>query len=128
MANVLLLEPDAILGCTYERALQTAGHVVRWCRTAQEALYDIDRSSVDLVITELQLALHNGIEFLYEFRSYHEWKHIPVVVLSSVSPDHTAIGRSLWEHLKISAYHYKPTTRLSDLIDSLIPLLEPARA
>lgn len=123
MASVLLLEPDAILGSTYAQALSSAGHAVTHKRTAQEALHDIDRSSVDLVITELQLALHNGIEFLYEFRSYYEWKNIPVIVLSSISPANTAIGRYLWKHLKISTYHYKPATKLGGLIDSVEQIL-----
>lgn len=123
MARVLLLEPDFQLGSMYQQALKTGGHEVLWQRTAQDALHDVDKSGIDIVITELQLALHNGIEFLYEFRSYHEWKHIPILVLSHVSPEQTAIGRSLWEHIKITAYHYKPRTKLADLIESVDKVL-----
>lgn len=128
MAQVLLLEPDFQLGAMYESALRAAGHRVQWRRTSQEALHDVDRRMVDIVITELQLALHNGIEFLYEFRSYHEWKNIPVIVLSHVSPEQTGIGRALWDHIKIAAYHYKPRTKLRDLITAVDSALVLAQA
>ena len=128
MAQVLLLEPDFQLGAMYQQALTAGGHRVIWHRTAQEALHDVDRSAVDVVITELQLALHNGIEFLYEFRSYHEWKNIPVLVLSQVSPEQTGIGRALWDHIKIAAYHYKPRTKLRDLVEAVDKVLAPQSA
>ena len=119
MAYVLLLEPDIVLGSTYEQALTSAGHKVTHSRTAQDALHQIDRGGADIVITELQLALHNGIEFLYEFRSYREWQDIPVIILSNVSPKNNSVGRYLWDNLNVSAYLYKPATKLRSLLDSV---------
>lgn len=128
MARILLLEPDAVLGNTYKAALKTAGHDVAWRRTAQGAINEIDKQAADVIITELQLALHNGIEFLYELRSYREWVDTPVIVLSNVLPQQTAIGKTLWEHIKIKDYHYKPTTKLSALINTVEKALTPQAA
>lgn len=126
MAGILLLEPDAILGITYQQALLSAGHSVQWKRTAQEALHELNNRNIDIVITELQLALHNGVEFLYEFRSYHEWQAIPVIILSQISPERTTIGRALWEHIRIADYYYKPRTSLRDLIAAVETTLAPS--
>jgi CheY-like chemotaxis protein len=123
MPQVLLVEPDVILGRTYRDALEASGHKVAWCRSAQSAIASTDKLVPDLVVLELQLPVHNGIEFLYEFRSYHDLRPIPVVVLSQVQPAQRAISNVLWDQLSIVAYHYKPFTRLADLartIDSVM--------
>lgn len=127
MARVLLLEPDTILGHTYATALGQSSHKVIWCQTAQDAISDIDVHLPDIVVLELQLALHNGIEFLYEFRSYADWHHIPVIILSHVPPGLQAISDVLWDHLNVVAYHYKPMTKLVDLIKSVDSTLVPAQ-
>lgn len=116
MADILLIEPDIKLGKVYSRYLEKeGGHTITWSTTAQAALHSIDNSNPDLVILELQLAAHNGIEFLYEFRSYKDWQDIPVLVHSQVPPLLKAISPMLWDELRISGYFYKPNTKLSDL-------------
>jgi len=119
MAKVLLVEPDVLLGQTYSAALKQADHLVTWCQTAQQAIQTIDSKSPDIVILELQLAMHNGIEFLYEFRTYNDWQQVPVIVLSHVLPTLKAMSPVLWDHLHIAAYHYKPLTKLSELTRSV---------
>lgn len=125
MAHILLLEPNTQLGDIFARALRHAGHSISWQQTAQSALNSADNHTPDVLIVELQLALHNGIEFLYEFRSYQEWQHIPVVILSNVLPHQTNQGSVLWNQLGIATYHYKPYTRLRDLTKTLEQLLAP---
>lgn len=80
--NVLLVEPDVLLAELYERSLQPAGHEVASVRGAQQAVMAADETPPDIVILEPLLALHNGVEFLYEFRSYTEWSGIPIVLLT----------------------------------------------
>ncbi len=126
MANVLLVEPDILLGKTYAAALEIAGQRVKWRRTPQTAIRSVDAKSPDLIILEFQLAMHNGIEFLYEFRSYNDWQTVPVIVLSHVQPALRAISPMLWEQLHVVAYHYKPLTKLNDIIRSVDRVLAPA--
>src|SRR5438034_1400345 len=118
---ILLLEPDQILGKIYFQALQSAGHRVVWCRDAQSAIHEIDKDSPKLIIAELQLANHNGIEFLYELRSYQDWQKIPAIILSQVPS--AAAGHEAWEQLNIVAYLYKPLAKLRDLIDIVSQVL-----
>ncbi len=109
--KVLLIEPDKILGDVYKRALEQTGHHVAWSRTAQEAILEADHMTPDIVVLELQLPGHGGVEFLYEFRSYAEWQNIPVVL-------HTLVPRqdeALLRQLNIVSHLYKPTTSLSHL-------------
>lgn len=113
---ILLIEPDTKLAGVYTRALKEAGHDVSWARHAQSAVHAADERAPDLVLLELQLSAHNGIEFLYEFRSYAEWKDIPVVLLTMVTPNSIQITRAMLESLGIVDVLYKPATNLRQLI------------
>lgn len=113
MANVLVLEPDVRLGNVYADALRARKHHVILCTTAQAAVCEADGSCPDVVILELQLTGHSGIEFLYEFRSYPDWQRIPVIIISHVPPNEFAKSSDLLRRrLGVKAYYYKPSTNL----------------
>jgi two-component SAPR family response regulator len=127
--HVLLLEPDRLLAQTYERALQTAGHTVTSCARAQTAVYYADDIEPDVVVMELQLAGHSGIEFLYEFRSYTDWQHVPIIILSHVPRNEFANNwENFREQLNIFEYHYKPISTLKMLITSVNDAVQIASA
>ncbi len=125
MSKILLLEPDSMLGQTYQTALEYKGYSVDWCQDAQTAIQSVDSGLPDLIITELQLALHNGIEFLYELRSYNEWQTIPIMILSNVPALERTLLRVLWQHIRITTYHYKPLTKLHEFLASVEEVLAP---
>ena len=114
--NMLLIEPDLVLAQTYSEALMLDGHTVQIAATAQGAIQKADKHHPDLVLLEMQLVSHSGIEFLYEFRSYPDWQDVPVIVVSTVPPGEFAES---WDLLKselgVSAYRYKPRTSLKAL-------------
>ena len=118
--KIIVLEPDRVLANTYRTALQRAGHKVLMTATAQAAILTADDFQPDLVILELQLTGHSGIEFLYEFRSYDDWTDVPVIILSNVPAGEFADS---WELLKqqlgVTRYHYKPLTSLRTLLGSV---------
>jgi DNA-binding response OmpR family regulator len=117
--NVLLIEPDAKLAAIYSQALTTAGHVVRHSQLAQQAVHEAEDFMSAVVVLELQLVGHNGIEFLYEFRSYAEWKDIPVVLLTMVAPHALGITKELLDQFGIVDVLYKPATNLRQLVQSV---------
>ncbi len=114
---ILLIEPDTQLGEIYTSALQQAGHRVYWQRDAQSAIKAADKVRPDSVILELQLARHNGIEFLYEFRSYPDWQNIPVMLHTSALA--LPASPELLAGLGVQVVHYKPQTTLAELCASL---------
>jgi DNA-binding response OmpR family regulator len=117
MAKILLIEPDKILADTYARALEQAGHKVTHCFTAQTAVLVADQAKPELVILELQLVEHSGIEFLYEFRSYSDWQDVPVLIHTTVPISEFADNLELLKsELNVAGYLYKPQTDLKDLV------------
>ncbi|MDL2342256.1 MAG: response regulator [Patescibacteria group bacterium] len=129
MAQIILIEPDRVLAATYRQGLEASGHRVVMCASAQAAIYAADEIWPDVIITELQLIGHSGIEFLYEFRSYSEWQTIPVLIHSHVPP---AEFSDAWELLRnelgISHYLYKPLTSFKQLLRVVNDCLVPASA
>jgi DNA-binding response OmpR family regulator len=126
MPHILLIEPDLSLGEIYSKALRGSGHSVSHCQNAQDAVHSADDHLPDAVVIELELAVHNGVEFLYEFRSYPEWQKVPAIIMSHVSPLVQSLNPSTWAQLEIKAYHYKPATKLRDLIASVERILPQA--
>lgn len=116
---ILLIEPDTKLAGIYRAALEQAGHSVSWARQAQSAVHAADDEKPDVVLLELQLSAHNGIEFLYELRSYAEWKDIPVVLLTLVTPSSLMITKEMLQSLGIFDVLYKPATNLKQLLGAV---------
>lgn len=126
--RVLLIEPDAVLADVYTCALEREGYRVDWCAHAQDAISAADNKRPDVVVLEMQLAGHGGVEFLYEFRSYPEWRSIPVVLQTLVPPVAVGLSRQQRQLLGISAILYKPAAKLRHLVSAVKGSLEPVAA
>lgn len=113
--KILLLEPDRIFARNYIQSLEMSGHEVTWCSTAQAAIHAADESVPDLIILEPQMPMHNGVEFLYELRSYPEWQQIPVVILSLVPAAAMADDMEPLRRLGVVKCLFKPRTKLRQL-------------
>ena len=125
MSQVLLVEPDRPLAKTYAEALKNAGHKVAVAKSSQEAINMADKLTPEVIVLELQLIGHSGVEFLYEFRSYPDWQEVPIIVNTSVPYGELEDSWQLLnKHLGVSEYKYKPSTNLSDLINSINQLVQ----
>ncbi len=119
MARILLIEPNRILAQIYKDALKQGGYKVSLAYDAQNAITTSDKLRPDLIVLEIQLIKHNGVEFLYELRSYPEWQDIPVVVNSIVPPSEFAHNEVLYKEIGINNYLYKPQTSLTELLRTI---------
>lgn len=120
--SILLIEPDNTLATTYKAAIEHAGYTVICKRTAATSVMALDEEPIDLVVLELNMALHNGLEFLYEIRSYVDLQHIKVILHTNVRK--AQIDSPVLSQLKISQYLYKPTTSLQQLQDTIGAVLQ----
>lgn len=114
-AKILLIEPNRVLARQYALSIGADGHDVEWVSDGQMAVYAADKKRPDVVVAELVLAGHSGVEFLYEFRTYRDWLDIPVVALTGVPPHDLADNFHTLQSLGVSYYLYKPHTTLAYL-------------
>jgi DNA-binding response OmpR family regulator len=116
MSKVLLIEPDRVLARVFKTALETSGNRVSVMTSAQAAIFEADEFQPDLIILELQLVAHSGIEFLYELRSYPEWQSIPLIIHTIVPfNEFQRSWQLLQNELGVVSYLYKPQTTLAEL-------------
>lgn len=115
MSQLLLVEQDSILRSQYELALSRTFAVVP-VESAQAAIDVLDEQStiIDGLVTDINIDSNNGIELLYELRSYDDWLQIPIVILSSVP-------RSRFTHIDFSRYGvrdfvYKPMVTPAEVL------------
>lgn len=105
-------------------ALEASGHVVDACTSAQAAIIAADERKPDIVVMEMQLVAHSGVEFLYEFRSYADWQPTPLIILTHVPASEFTGSRDLLrQELGVRTYLYKPQTSLKKLISSVNDLV-----
>lgn len=114
-----MVEPDTVLATTYSQALKKAGLDVVIFQDAQSAIHGIDNHSPDIVVLELQLGDHNGVEFLNELRSHTDWQDIPVIVHTLIPRHDLGLGKDMIKQLGIDRILYKPQASLDKLIESI---------
>lgn len=117
--QVLLIEPDKVLAATYMAALKQAGHTAVWQSSAQGAIAAIDEQVPNIIVLEVNLAKHNGIEFLFELRSYEDLQDIPVILLTTVPEHDLGLTHAAKTQLGITAYLYKPHATLADIVRAI---------
>ncbi len=115
--HILLIEPDKLQAQAIAQALERGGHSVAHTVSAQSAVHAADEQMPDVAVLELQLPQHNGVEFLYEFRSYPEWLHIPVIVYSFVPPHELQAAATIQAELGVVQLLHKPHTSLARLCE-----------
>lgn len=123
MGHILLIEPNRLLSKQYQEFLESQGHDVTVVQNAQAAVNAADQARPDAVVMELLLAGHGGIEFLYEFRSYTEWRQVPALLLTRLARADVAVNDQTLADLGVADYLYKPETslkRLSQRLDAVL--------
>lgn len=112
---VLVVEPDRIIAASIQKYLSKQGYNVNWQASAQAAVASADQQIPDVIVLDIQLAGHGGVELLHELRSYGDWQSIPVIIYSSIHPDEFGGQATATAALTAQAYLHKPSTSLAEL-------------
>lgn len=104
--TVLVVDDSAMMRKTLALTLQKVGYRVLQARDGKEAIeLLLQNSSIDLIVSDLEMPKLNGFEFLNHLRQDPVLSLIPVVMLTTRSNDK---HRQLALHLGASAYMSKP--------------------
>jgi DNA-binding response OmpR family regulator len=117
MSHVLLIEPDRVTGRVYQRALEHAGWRTVLAHSGQDAILAADAATPDVVVMEADLAGHSAAAFLYEFRSYADWRDVPVILHTGITPARLEPFAGALKQLGVREILYKPQQRLQMLIN-----------
>ncbi|PID31841.1 hypothetical protein CR970_03685 [Candidatus Saccharibacteria bacterium] len=123
--HALLLESDVCLARLYGAGLRAAGYTVSVAHHAQDAVALADDRRPDVLVVDMQLGGHGGMEFLYEFRSYVDWREVPALLLSAAPPHALQLSRQQQQRLGIADCLYKPATTVQALSRALNDVCRP---
>ena len=116
--TLLLVEDDVWLAELYRDIFELEpGCRVLMAGSATAALEVLDENSnIDLIVLDMFLPEHNGVEFLHEMTSYNDINTIPVIILSSVYQHEFGMSKERWRHYGVVEHLYKPETKPKDLV------------
>lgn len=120
MKTAVLLESDKIVSECINKELSKHGFDVVMVSNADDAISAADKKKPDIVISDLAVSGHSGSEFLYEFRTYSDWKNVPIIIFSSIDINQEIMNSNDFKILNISDFLYKPKTSLKTLSERVL--------
>ena len=81
--NVLLVEDDDGARALYGYMLAAAGYKVKAVRNGLEAMAEIQIDRPDIIVTDTEMPVLNGLELIVAVRSNDEFADLPIVAITS---------------------------------------------
>jgi two-component system, chemotaxis family, chemotaxis protein CheY len=99
--TVLIVDDSASMRGMVSHTLASAGFSVIEGSNGQEGLDRLAGKKVDLIITDLNMPVMDGIQFITRLRAQREYKFTPILMLTTESRDETkqaakAAGATGW--------------------------------
>ncbi len=127
-ADILVVDDSAAIRKILQRVLRQTGMSIRTIHEAgdgQEALETLNRNSVDLVLTDINMPKMDGLQFLAAMKSSPERRRIPVVMITTEGGE-TKVAEAV--RLGAAGYVRKPFTadqikeKLAGFLEAALPL------
>jgi len=113
-SDVLVVDDSAAIRKILQRVLRQTGmaiHTIHEAGDGEEALTVLGAEKVDLVLSDISMPKMDGLQLLASLKASAQWRHIPVVMISTESGD-TKVG----EALRLGAAGYLPKPFAADQI------------
>ena len=119
--HILIVDDDELISSGLELVLLESGYTVSTCRKASEALAELEKEHIDLVLTDVCLPGMSGVELTR--RILERWADVPIIVITGFSEIEIAV-----EVLKLGARDFirKPFTPAA-IQESVRVVLEQSR-
>ncbi len=88
MATILAVDDSASMRQMVAFTLKGAGHSVLEAKDGQEALAVAQKSKIDLVLSDVNMPVMDGIALIKELRKLPAYKFTPILMLTTESADH----------------------------------------
>lgn len=121
--RVLLIEDQQVNQVIVSQMLSGYGMLVDLASTGIEGIRKLTDNDYDIVVSDIQLPLMDGIELTENIRAVESWEGLPVIGLS-VQHDLALKHRCL--NAGMNAFVHKPVDALQ-LLDEIVPLVQQER-
>ena len=110
----------------FERQLLVAGCNIIFANNGIEAVKEMDKNKVDLVITDLLMDRMNGFMLIHLIKQTQKFKNIPVAVLSATNKGNADIERA--SQLGIERFFMKHNTKPLAFAEEVTRILNKAKS
>jgi len=87
--KILIIDDDNLVGLSLNKVLTKLGYDVQVCMQAEEALDKIDEFEPDVILLDIYLTTHNGLELQKIFNK--KYPHIPVIMITGYADVNIAV-------------------------------------
>lgn len=120
LTTVLVVEDDPKFLKIYQRKLASQQLAVIATDNVKEALYKLQFDKPAVVILDIMLTGEmNGFDFLEELQKLENTQQTPVVVVSNLDNQQQDAAE-----LNVAAYFIKAETKINDIIDTVVELVQ----
>lgn len=84
---ILIVDDSALLRQISSEALTEAGYKVVQAGNGQEGLQQLDFISPALIVSDLNMPVMNGLDFIRTLRQRPTFKHVPVIMVTTELSD-----------------------------------------
>ena len=85
LANILIVDDSAVMRQMVTHTLADAGHQVTAANDGQQALNTAKNDNFDLVITDINMPVMDGLTLIKQLRALPEYKFTPLLTLTTES-------------------------------------------
>ncbi|MFG0255990.1 MAG: response regulator, partial [Rhodopirellula sp. JB053] len=111
MAKILLVEDSPTQAAQISMLLEAAEHEVVHANNGQCGIDELQRQSIDIVVTDLEMPELNGLQLVERMRD--DFSHIPSILVTGHGSEELAA-----EALQLGAAGYVPKNRMSELLNN----------
>lgn len=109
MSSILLVEDSATQAMQMKLLLESASHVVTCCDDGTTALEHLASGTNELVVTDLELPVMNGLELICKMQA--DYPQVPAVLVTGQGSERLAA-----EALRVGATAYVPKSLIDDML------------
>jgi len=89
--KIFIAEDETLVLKTIEFRLKKEGYETITVTDGREAKQKLETENPDLIITDIMMPYHTGLEVINFVRSNERLKHIPIIVLSAIGLEKTVL-------------------------------------
>ena len=123
MANILLVEDDAILVEMYQAKFELEGHDIVVATNGEECLQKLETFTPDLILLDILMPKLNGFHVLKEIKKRHDLRQIPVILLTNLGEAEVDMNRELATALGVSDYLIKSHHTPDEVVTKAVKVL-----
>ncbi len=85
MGNILIVDDSSLIRSVAASATEEAGHIPIVASNGQEGLEAMQRHSIDMIFSDVNMPVMGGIEMVTQIKDNPNYKFIPVIMLTTES-------------------------------------------